>query len=311
MNQDGLFSGSSDDDDLDNDRPFRRRFVVPRRYCTYCGKEDASQIDHIIAQSLGGPDEEWNRCSCCGDCNQKKSDQKICDWISGQKRVRHRELRELFSQEMLRITRILAVSADSSVFFKDHAKASIIYADRFRITESEHLSIRRIITSLTCLEAFDSDPEIPIDRFIPSCDIPRWLCEYRVRQFMLKEYRSGKTPRNDKACYERVDSSFEEWAEKELWLDDAVFFTWGVPALIASSFYRDVSREMIRGICEAVKLSVSTIIFDKNYRCPDLIHKSFEVGGLYGLTSSDFSHGARIGCTLITAFIALLTRDKE
>lgn len=43
--------------------------------CIYCGHQinaETATIDHIIPQSKGGPNEDFNKVASCKDCNQKK-----------------------------------------------------------------------------------------------------------------------------------------------------------------------------------------------------------------------------------------------
>lgn len=44
--------------------------------CQYCGARApnvALQVDHVWPVSAGGPNEEWNLCTACEDCNHGKS----------------------------------------------------------------------------------------------------------------------------------------------------------------------------------------------------------------------------------------------
>jgi 5-methylcytosine-specific restriction endonuclease McrA len=61
---------------LNNRELFRR----DRHMCAYCGKifkEAGLSRDHIIPASKGGPDTWMNCITCCGRCNQRKSDKTL------------------------------------------------------------------------------------------------------------------------------------------------------------------------------------------------------------------------------------------
>ena len=53
--------------------------------CAYCGSGEAYTLDHIIAQSKGGPTRRHNLVCCCGDCNLRKSDEDAFLWFRQQK----------------------------------------------------------------------------------------------------------------------------------------------------------------------------------------------------------------------------------
>lgn len=58
--------------------PYSKRGVLMRdQYrCAYCG-ERGSTIDHVVPQSLGGPD-SWENCvAACGYCNNKKDSRTL------------------------------------------------------------------------------------------------------------------------------------------------------------------------------------------------------------------------------------------
>lgn len=51
--------------------------------CGYCGGE-ATQVDHIIAVSKGGSNDESNLISACARCNRLKSDKALMrtQWVN-------------------------------------------------------------------------------------------------------------------------------------------------------------------------------------------------------------------------------------
>src|SRR5262249_32748917 len=62
----------------------RARFEVFKRdrfTCQYCGRKPPAvilTIDHVLAQSRGGPDDPVNLVTACEDCNSGKSDVPLC-----------------------------------------------------------------------------------------------------------------------------------------------------------------------------------------------------------------------------------------
>ena len=53
----------------------RQRLRVLRRdanTCYYCGANDASHVDHVVAKAMGGGDELDNLVAACVTCNQRK-----------------------------------------------------------------------------------------------------------------------------------------------------------------------------------------------------------------------------------------------
>ncbi|MFP4133260.1 MAG: RNA-guided endonuclease IscB, partial [Halothece sp.] len=54
------------------------------RQCVYCSREDAQlQIEHIKPKAKGGSNRIGNLTLACPECNQKKGDQDIADFLSG------------------------------------------------------------------------------------------------------------------------------------------------------------------------------------------------------------------------------------
>lgn len=45
--------------------------------CRYCLKEPATTVDHVLAWSKGGSDDESNLVGCCGPCNVRKGDMSV------------------------------------------------------------------------------------------------------------------------------------------------------------------------------------------------------------------------------------------
>lgn len=53
-------------------------------FCSYCSRKlsgDETHIDHVVARSLGGPDDPWNRVPVCQSCNSRKSDKPFLIWL--------------------------------------------------------------------------------------------------------------------------------------------------------------------------------------------------------------------------------------
>lgn len=49
--------------------------------CQYCGAK-ATGVDHILATSKGGSNEEKNKVECCIDCNRIKNDKPLVDFLN-------------------------------------------------------------------------------------------------------------------------------------------------------------------------------------------------------------------------------------
>ena len=49
--------------------------------CIYCGSKERLTLDHVIPKSKGGPNTWKNLVTCCGDCNVKKGDKKVEDFL--------------------------------------------------------------------------------------------------------------------------------------------------------------------------------------------------------------------------------------
>ena len=52
-----------------------------REPCVYCG-EPGTTLDHIFPSSLGGGDEPENLALCCDDCNQKKANLTLLEFLN-------------------------------------------------------------------------------------------------------------------------------------------------------------------------------------------------------------------------------------
>lgn len=42
------------------------------KVCHWCGASPRQSLDHVVAQSLGGPDADWNLVLSCADCNSRR-----------------------------------------------------------------------------------------------------------------------------------------------------------------------------------------------------------------------------------------------
>ena len=68
--------------------------------CAYCGRKydevkNRKTLDHIVPKSKGGETVLHNVLICCGNCNVKKANEDIEDFIKNKKRVRE-NLRKYF-----------------------------------------------------------------------------------------------------------------------------------------------------------------------------------------------------------------------
>lgn len=70
-------------------RPKRRRISAKKRAailardghaCFYCGSKKDLQVDHIVAFSGQGSDDDSNLATACGKCNRAKSAQSASDY---------------------------------------------------------------------------------------------------------------------------------------------------------------------------------------------------------------------------------------
>ncbi|MBE9146886.1 HNH endonuclease, partial [Planktothrix mougeotii] len=65
------------------------------RKCAYCGVENVPlEVEHIHPKSQGGTDRISNLTVACHDCNQKKGNQDIQDFLSGKPDLLHRILKQ-------------------------------------------------------------------------------------------------------------------------------------------------------------------------------------------------------------------------
>ena len=68
--------------------PFRKvpltRHNIFRRddgKCVYCGSKNTLTLDHVTPKSKGGPNTWKNLVTCCGECNVKKGDMYVDDFL--------------------------------------------------------------------------------------------------------------------------------------------------------------------------------------------------------------------------------------
>ncbi len=67
----------------------RSLFNEQSGYCAYCetemtlelGYDKTATVDHVIAQSLGGPKKHFNEVAACNKCNNQKGNMPIADWL--------------------------------------------------------------------------------------------------------------------------------------------------------------------------------------------------------------------------------------
>lgn len=63
----------------------KRKLKHQAKHCPYCGKElnnwEDKTIDHIIPRCKGGKTKLSNLLVCCFECNQKKDDRDLKDFI--------------------------------------------------------------------------------------------------------------------------------------------------------------------------------------------------------------------------------------
>ena len=65
------------------------------RQCAYCGQEGAPlEVEHIVARSKGGSDRISNLCLACHDCNRKKGNQSIQEFLKNRPEVLARILKQ-------------------------------------------------------------------------------------------------------------------------------------------------------------------------------------------------------------------------
>lgn len=65
----------------------RRKLWLKNPHCNYCNKEllySESTLDHVIPVSKGGKNKNTNLVLACKDCNTKKSDQSVNDFLNEQ-----------------------------------------------------------------------------------------------------------------------------------------------------------------------------------------------------------------------------------
>lgn len=72
-------------------RPEKRLAIYIRDsfICCYCSRNlkganpQEISLDHIVAVNLGGTNEADNLLTCCRNCNNRKQDQRIDEWLEG------------------------------------------------------------------------------------------------------------------------------------------------------------------------------------------------------------------------------------
>lgn len=68
--------------------------------CSYCAKEGATHLDHVVPRSRGGPDAPFNIVLACEQCNLKKGDMVPSEWLDSPP--------PLITMVELRVTKMLA-----------------------------------------------------------------------------------------------------------------------------------------------------------------------------------------------------------
>ena len=59
---------------------FRKQIFEEWGSCAYCGKENPTTLDHVVAKANGGSTTIGNLVACCGDCNLLKSHNDVFEW---------------------------------------------------------------------------------------------------------------------------------------------------------------------------------------------------------------------------------------
>ena len=59
----------------------RKIFERDSYKCSYCNS-DATELDHVLPLSRGGPDIESNLVACCKSCNRKKHNKHPHEWMA-------------------------------------------------------------------------------------------------------------------------------------------------------------------------------------------------------------------------------------
>lgn len=48
--------------------------------CKFCGRNDWTELDHVVPWSAGGPDDSTNLRVLCRGCNQRRSNRRLIEW---------------------------------------------------------------------------------------------------------------------------------------------------------------------------------------------------------------------------------------
>lgn len=66
-------------------RQFRQDILAAWDHsCCYCGRPDASTLDHLRPKALGGSSFRGNLAACCRRCNKSKGTEDIWSWYQSQ-----------------------------------------------------------------------------------------------------------------------------------------------------------------------------------------------------------------------------------
>lgn len=94
-----------------------REFLLERwdRKCSYCGKENVPlEVEHIKPKTKGGSDRISNLCLSCHECNQKKADRDVEDFLQNKPDV----LKKIKAQQKKSLKDVAAVNSTNNKLFQ-------------------------------------------------------------------------------------------------------------------------------------------------------------------------------------------------
>jgi len=98
--------------------------------CAYCGSGESYTLDHIVAQSKGGPTRRHNLVCCCGDCNLRKSDEDWFTWFRQQKFYSEEKELKIFHWQYADHERFVFIKVIEVVFNPPRCRSPVLTSSK-------------------------------------------------------------------------------------------------------------------------------------------------------------------------------------
>jgi predicted phage replisome organizer len=109
-------------------REKQKQLALESKTCVYCGGV-ATGVDHILAKARGGSDNDDNLVPCCIECNRKKNDKPIVDFLNNNLSTINHEL----VQKNRKLARFIEWDCDLSRYVTSQSNVTSSYSNSLYI----------------------------------------------------------------------------------------------------------------------------------------------------------------------------------